>query len=113
MYLKAGYSQVTVQNNHPTSLTRTANGVSTTTATAEGTNSSNQGGYLIGLGYKQMFTSGLYGFVEGNYMGYSAPSDNYSFNSSAGVKSASGRTVSASFASLNTYQVLVGLGYAF
>ena len=113
VYLKAGYSQVTVQNNHPTSLTRTANGVSTTTATAEGTSSSNQGGYLIGLGYKQIITSGLYGFVEGNYMSYSAPSDNYSFNSSAGVKSASARTVSASFSSLSTFQALIGLGYAF
>jgi len=116
VYIKAGYSQVTAQFNRSNSLTRTANGVSTTTAAAGGSQSSNQGGYLIGLGYKQIITSGLYGFVEGNYMSYSAPSDSYSANSPAAVslsRSNSTRTVSTSFASLNSYQALIGLGYAF
>jgi len=113
VYFKAGYSQVTAQYNVSTSLTRTANGVSTTTAATGGSQSSNQGGYLIGLGYKQIITSGLYGFVEGNYMGYSAPS--YTFTSTTGqATNPSGtRTVTASFASLNTFQALIGLGYAF
>jgi outer membrane immunogenic protein len=113
VYIKAGYSQVTAQYNVSTSLTRTANGVSTKTAATGGSQSSNQGGYLLGLGYKQMFASGLYGFVEGNYMGYSAPS--YTFTSTTGqATNPSGtRTVTASFASLNSYQALIGLGYAF
>ena len=116
VYIKAGYSQVSAQYNQPTSLTRTANSVSTTTAALGGSQSSNQGGYLIGLGYKQIITSGLYGFVEGNYMGYSAPSYSYSTYSPAAVslgRSASARTVTTSFASLNSFQALVGLGYAF
>jgi len=116
VYVKAGYSQVTAKYNYATSRTRTINGVSTTTSdrTGGGSQSSNQGGYLIGLGYKQMFASGLYGFVEGNYMGYSAPS--YTFNTSVGrdpTNPSSTRTVTASFASLNSFQALIGLGYAF
>ena len=118
VYLKAGYSQVTAQFNRPTSATKTLNGGSTTTATIGGSQSSNQGGYLLGLGYKQMITSGLYGFVEGNYMGYSAPS--YSINTTTranetlhGVNSTGTRTLTQNFASLNTFQALVGVGYAF
>jgi opacity protein-like surface antigen len=118
VYLKAGYSQVTAQYNGTTSATRTLNGVSTTTAATGGSQSSNQGGYLIGLGYKQMITSGLYGFVEGNYMGYSAPS--YSANTTTranetlhGIGATGTRTATRNFASLNTFQALVGVGYAF
>jgi len=117
VYLKAGYSQVSAQYNRPSSLTRTVNGVSTSYPATNGNQTSNQGGYLIGLGYKQVITSGLYGFVEGNYMGYNAPS--YTFTSvnatdtSKGVTTSSTRTVTNNFASLNTYQLLVGLGYAF
>jgi outer membrane immunogenic protein len=113
VYVKAGYSQVTAQYNRGTSRTRTNNGVSTITAGTGGSQSSNQGGYLIGLGYKQMFASGLYGFVEGNYMGYSAPS--YTFTSTNGndTNPSGTRTVTASFGSLNSYQALIGLGYAF
>jgi len=115
-YVKAGYSQVTAQYNQPTSLTRTANGVSTTTAASGGSQSTNQGGYLLGIGYKQVISSGLYGFVEGNYMGYTAPSYSYSAYSPAAAslsRSASTRTVTTSFASLNSFQALIGLGYAF
>lgn len=117
VYVKAGYSQVTAQYNRATSATRTTNGVSNTYPATGGNQSSNQGGYLLGLGYKQVISNGLYGFVEGNYMGYSSPS--YTFTStnatdtSRGVTTTSTRTVTASFASLNTYQMLIGLGYAF
>jgi hypothetical protein len=120
VYLKAGYSQVTAQYNRVSSATRTANGVSTTAQALGGSQSSNQGGYLLGLGYKQAIVSGLYGFVEGNYMGYSAPSYTYT----SGIKAietltrvnssnTSTRAINVSFASLNTYQMLIGLGYAF
>ena len=117
VYVKAGYSQVTAQYNRATSLTVTNKGVSTTTAAAGGNQSSNQGGYLLGIGYKQVISSGLYGFVEGNYMGYSAPS--YTFSStnpldrSRGVTTPSTRSVTTNFASLNSFQALIGLGYAF
>ena len=117
VYLKAGYSQVSAQYNRPVSYTRTVNGVSSTIPATNGNLTSNQSGYLIGLGYKQVITSGLYGFVEGNYMGYNAPSYTYVTNNapdtSRGVNTSSTRTATTTFASLNTYQVLVGLGYAF
>ena len=108
VYLKAGYSQVNAQFNHETSETRTLNRVSTTEARNGRSQSSNQSGYLVGLGYKQIITSGLYGFVEGNYMGYSAPSYSHNTTSSTGT-----RTHTQNFASLNTYQLLIGVGYAF
>ena len=118
VYLKAGYSQVTAQYNRATSQTKTLNGVSTTTAAAVGNQSSNQSGFLVGLGYKQMIASGLYGFVEGNYMGYSAPSYSYTSTTTAidklhGISSTGTRTIPANFSSLNSYQFLIGVGYAF
>jgi len=118
VYIKAGYSQVTAQYNRNTSLTRTtANGVSTTSPTIGGSQSSNQGGYLIGLGYKQIITSGMYGFIEGNYMSYSAPSYSFIGNNATdrayGATTINTRTVTNSFASLNSFQALIGLGYAF
>ena len=117
VYLKAGYSQVTAQYNRASSVTKSLNGVSTTIPAIGGSQSSNQGGYLLGLGYKQIITSGLYGFVEANYMAYSAPS--YTFTSTNASDTINGktpintRTVTHNFASLNTFQALVGLGYAF
>lgn len=118
VYLKAGYSQVSAQINRANSHTKTLNGVSTTTAASGGTQSSNPGGYLIGLGYKQMITSGLYGFVEGNYMGYSSPSYSYasvtkSIDTLTGVTNSGSRINTTNFNSLNTYRFLIGLGYAF
>lgn len=119
VYLKAGYSQVTTQFNRHSSVTRlAANGTSVTTPATGGNPSSNQGGYLVGLGYKQIITSGLYGFVEGNYMSYNSPSDSYTttvtaLNNVHGINSTGTRTVTTKFNSLNSYQLLVGLGYAF
>ena len=119
VYLKAGYSQVTTQFNRNSSVTRVAaNGTSVTSPTTGGNPSSNQGGYLVGLGYKQIITSGLYGFVEGNYMSYSSPSDSYTttvnaINNVHGITSTGTRTVTTKFDSLNSYQVLIGVGYAF
>ena len=119
VYLKAGYSQVTTQFNRHSSVTRlAANGTSVTTPATGGNPSSNQGGYLVGLGYKQIITSGLYGFVEGNYMSYNSPSDSYTttvtaLNTVHSINSTGTRTVTTKFNSLNSYQLLVGLGYAF
>lgn len=119
VYLKAGYGQVTTQFNRHSSVTRTAaNGTSVTTPATGGSPSSNQGGYLVGLGYKQIITSGLYGFVEGNYMSYNSPSDSFTttvtaLNTVHGISSTGTRTVTTKFNSLNSYQLLVGMGYAF
>jgi outer membrane immunogenic protein len=119
VYVKAGYSQVTTQFNRNSSVTRVAaNGTSVTTPATGGNPSSSQGGYLVGLGYKQIITSGLYGFVEGNYMSYNSPSDSFTttvtaLNTVHGISSTGTRTVTTKFDSLNSYQFLVGLGYAF
>ena len=117
VYVKAGYSQVTAQYSNANSLTVTDKGVTTTTGIPSRSQSSNQGGYLLGIGYKQVIANGLYGFVEGNYMGYSAPSYTLTHrnatDASRGATTASTRTVTTSFASLNSFQALIGLGYAF
>ena len=119
VYVKAGYSQVTTQFNRNNSVTRVApNGTSVTTPATGGNPSSNQGGYVVGLGYKQMIASGLYGFVEGNYMSYSSPSDSFTtsvtaLNTVNGITSTGTRTVTTNFSSLNSYQLLIGVGYAF
>lgn len=92
VYLKAGYSMENVQAKPSGGGT--------------GTNTANVSGYILGLGYKQMITSGFYGFAEGNYMTYNKPTLNaatgnngYTFNANAGTPSA--------------YNFLVGLGYKF
>jgi len=119
VYVKAGYSQVTTQFNRNNSVTRvSSNGTSVTTPATGGNPSSNQGGYVVGLGYKQMIASGLYGFVEGNYMSYSSPSDSFTtsvtaLNTVHGITSTGTRTVTTNFSSLNSYQLLIGVGYAF
>ena len=57
IYVKAGYS----------SEQTTANNGGTTPSTSFVTNRS---GYIVGLGYKQIITKGLYGYGEFNYMNY-------------------------------------------
>jgi hypothetical protein len=118
VYLKAGYSQVSVQYNKTTSVTRTINGTSTKYPTEGGSQTDNSGGFLVGLGYKQIITGGLYGFAEGNYMSYG--SAGYSFNpvlqpsnTARGVTPAGTRVINTNISSFNSYQLLVGLGYAF
>jgi opacity protein-like surface antigen len=56
-YAKLGYTGATIK-------------VVDTPETGGATNTFNYTGYSFGLGYKQMFTSGLYGFAEGNYAMY-------------------------------------------
>ena len=117
IYLKAGYSQVTAQYNRPTTVTLARGAASSSIPGVGGNQSSNQSGYLIGLGYKQNIAGGFYGFFEGNYMSYNAPS--YTYNSIKvvetlnGISTANTKTTTASFSSLNSIQVLVGLGYSF
>ena len=65
-----------------------------------------------------MITSGLYGFVEGNYMGYGNLGETYASKGNSASKTAEGVTDSSithitGSQNLNTYQFLIGLGYAF
>jgi hypothetical protein len=92
VYLKAGYSMENIQAK------AASGGGQTNTATVNG--------YILGLGYKQMITSGFYGFAEGNYMTYSKPSLNAPVNSNGYVTNLNAGTPSA-------YNFLVGVGYKF
>lgn len=64
---------------------------------ADGTN--NLTGYSVGLGYKQIISGGLYGFAEGNYLGYS----NKTFTDAVGPYQLKA----------NSMNLLVGVGYKF
>ena len=100
VYLKAGYSSANLQETFPSSVT--SGGSTKNVNFASSTNT--QQGYIVGLGYKQMVTSGLYGFAEANYMSYGKTTFS-STNTNA-------YTISNS-PTLNTYQALVGVGYKF
>jgi outer membrane immunogenic protein len=97
-YLKAGYTnqKLTSYDNYSQSATN-----------GQQTGSGNASGYVVGLGYKQMITSGLYGFGEANYYSYSNPSWSYNTLSNG----AKGSNVTG--ATSNAYQFLVGVGYKF
>jgi hypothetical protein len=92
-YVKLGYSNQDVQ-------------YSQTNCCSSPSNKANVSGYVLGLGYKQIISDGLYGFVEANYYGYSKA------NMSSTYSDGPGGTVSAN-PNLNAYNVLVGLGYKF
>jgi outer membrane immunogenic protein len=101
VYLKAGYSSVKATSNSPTSYTDSSS--SGRISPAFGNPSSTVGGYIVGLGYKQMITSGIYGFAEGNYMSYSKPS----------LSTSNSNVLYVVNPSINSYQLLVGVGYKF
>jgi len=101
VYLKAGYSSVKATSNSPTSYVDT--GSSGAISPALNNPSSTVGGYIVGLGYKQMIANGIYGFAEGNYMSYSKPS----------LVAANTNFRSVVNPSINSYQLLVGVGYKF
>lgn len=121
LYVKAGYSQVTSKVNHATSINIiSASGKSTTipTTTAGTSSTSTNGGYLIGLGYKQMIANGFYGFAEANYMGYGTLKNSYSSNGNSASKTGEGFSNSSTTnitgtQNLSSYQLLLGVGYSF
>lgn len=100
VYLKAGYSSVKVTANSPTSYVDLN---SAGPITGFSNPSSTVGGYIVGLGYKQIITGGIYGFAEGNYMSYSKPS----------LSTSNSGTAYTMNPSLSSYQLLVGIGYKF
>ena len=98
VYLKAGYSMQQLQYSQ---------GVDSVTGITSGsTSSKNVNGYILGLGYKQMFMDGFYGFAEANYMAYGKTSISTTFISG-------GSLTATSNPNLSTYNLLVGVGYKF
>ncbi len=69
-------------------------------------NTDNVNGYVLGLGYKQTITQGLYAFAEANYYAYEKSSLSSTYTDGPGG------TVSASPSS-SAYNLLVGVGYKF
>lgn len=107
IYLKAGYSSVSAKLNGPTNYAVSYPGINQSINTNMGSSTTKVGGYVVGLGYKQIITGGIYGFAEVNYMSYSKPSFSYTGNINTLP------TTSTLSASLNSYQALIGVGYKF
>ncbi|MBU3631688.1 outer membrane protein [Polynucleobacter sp. AP-Melu-500A-A1] len=104
VYLKAGYSSVSLKTMGSTSC-----GIPSACPNVNYSNPSNTlSGYVLGLGYKQIIAGGLYGYLEANYMSYKSATFN-SINQNGGVSA----TTFTTNPNLSTYQTLVGLGYAF
>jgi len=109
IYLKAGYSSISAKLNNPNTYSVSRSGVQLAQQSVRGgASTSTVGGYVIGLGYKQIISGGIYGFAEANYMSYSKPSF-----SSTGVLSNGFPIASTLSTSLNSYQALIGVGYRF
>lgn len=105
VYLKAGYSSVNATYNPPTASGGSPEARNWTSP------SSTVGGYILGLGYKQIIKGGFYGFAEGNYMSYNKPSlvsnvDEQPYGGASTWTMTSNPLIS-------TYQLLVGVGYKF
>ena len=93
VYAKLGYSNQNVQ-------------YSQTNCCSSPSNKAQVSGYVLGLGYKQFITAGLYGFAEANYYSYASP------NLSSTYTDAGGGTVSSN-PNVSAYNLLLGLGYRF
>lgn len=100
VYLKAGYSSVSAKGNPPSTYTESGTSYNIPGVSSQ---SSTMSGYVLGLGYKQVITGGVYGFAEGNYMSYTKL--NQSQND--------GMSTINNSANLSSYQLLVGIGYKF
>lgn len=74
---------------------------------ASNSNTYNFTGYSLGLGYKQIISGGLYGFVEGNYFSYG----NQTATTSGRIGAYSVQSTATENAT--SYNLLVGLGYKF
>ncbi|QWD23203.1 outer membrane beta-barrel protein [Polynucleobacter paneuropaeus] len=103
VYLKAGYSSVSLKEGMPTSSSAPGGSLSLTFPSQTNTLS----GYIVGLGYKQIITAGFYGFAEANYMAYGQKT-----YASPLVAGGSSLTLSNG-PNLSSYQALVGIGYKF
>ncbi len=95
-YFKVGYSMVNATLNSPTAYSHSGGSGSMTSVSQ----SNNLNGFILGGGYKQIITGGLYGFAEVNYMSYGKKTYNNGSNTSVSP-------------SLSSYQGLIGIGYKF
>jgi hypothetical protein len=93
VYAKLGYSSQAVQ-------------YSQTNCCSSPSNKAQVSGYVLGLGYKQLITGGLYGFAEANYYAYAKPNLSSTYTDDGGGTVTSNPNVSA-------YNFLLGLGYRF
>ena len=93
-YAKIGYSSQSVQYSQ------------TNCCSPSPSNKAQVSGYVLGLGYKQLITGGLYGFVEANYYSYAKPSLSSTYTDDGGGTVSSNPNVSA-------YNLLLGVGYRF
>jgi len=105
VYVKAGYSSVSLKEAFPNLYTSGGSG-----SLPYASQTQTLSGYIIGLGYKQMIKDGFYGFAEANYMGYSQKTfssyyDGFNFGPNPSYLSNS--------PSLSSYQALIGVGYKF
>ena len=99
-YVKIGYSVQSLQHAQPSDLLI---GLDKGYSTAKVIH-----GYVVGVGYKQIMTRGIYGFVEGNYTAYGKQTLH-----GTGFSSGDPIALSASNLGVSAYNVLVGLGYTF
>jgi len=95
LYAKLGYSTQNVQ-------------YSQINCCSSPSNKAQVSGYVIGLGYKQLITKGLYGFAELEYYNYGRANlgSTYSYLNGGGGTLSSNPNISA-------YNFLLGLGYRF
>ena len=109
VYLKAGFSSVKGAVSAPTNA---STGGQTIDISETGFSPSGQSktlnGYILGVGYKQIISGGFYAFAEGNYMNYGKQN----FGKTTPGQYDSTLTTNTS-SGLNTYQLLVGVGYRF
>lgn len=103
VYLKAGYSSQQLKYSAP------ANSFDGASDPALSKNAT-VNGYVLGLGYKQIISGGLYGFAEGNYMQYSKANMDMNFTSRLNDYRVA---ISNSSPASNAYTLLVGVGYKF
>lgn len=100
LYARAGYSNQQLQFSRPAQDSTTGYSLQ-----------SNQGGYVLGLGYRKNIDAGLYVYAEANYMKYAS----VSLNGSTSTRS-DGDTVITNVnqnPSSSAFTALVGLGYRF
>ena len=99
-YFKAGYTQEQVQLTIPVQ--------GTNAFTSQVQSNANAGGYVLGLGYKQLVDKNIYVFGEANYNTYSAVTV-----SASGANSGGGTGTGAVKTTPSAYQFLIGAGYKF
>jgi outer membrane immunogenic protein len=78
------------------------------TPTGGSSGTTNYTGYLLGLGYKQFISGGLYGFGEVNYSSYGSQN-----NQTTGPWTGGGTYTINTSASASSMNALVGVGYKF